>query len=98
MGRIKQGIFAAIGKAYAFEILLFLEGKSPLRFTDIHPACRQEKVRAQRLRELEKEKLIEVKMERLKGRAILRYSLSDKGERILQHMKEIQKIRNKTAT
>ncbi|MBI5252815.1 MAG: winged helix-turn-helix transcriptional regulator [Euryarchaeota archaeon] len=93
MGRIRESIFATIGKAYAFEILLFLEGKSPLRFTDIHPACKHEKVRAQRLRELEKEKLIEAKMERLKGRAILLYSLSNKGEKILQHMKEIQKIR-----
>lgn len=92
MGKIRQSIFAVLGKAYAFEVLRFLEENPSSRFTDISPACRQEKVRAQRLRELEKEKLIEVKVKRVKGRAIQFYSLSNKGKEILSHMREIDRV------
>lgn len=53
-------------------------------------ACGQQKVLSDRLRELEEDGLIAVKIERVKRRALQFYMLSEKGRKIVGYMRMIK--------
>lgn len=90
MGKTRKSVFSTLGKAYAFEIMELLDKEKQLRFSEIKRACGQQKVLSDRLRELEEEGLIAVKIERIRRRALQFYMLSEKGKEIVGYMRMIR--------
>ncbi len=86
-----KGILKLLAKKYVFEILTALE-EMPRRFKDLLTACEGEKMRTQRLRELENIKLIFVRVERVGRRPVSIYNISKRGREALRLIKEIKKI------
>lgn len=65
---------------------------SPKRFKSLSDVCEGEKMRAQRLRELESLELIKVRAKRVGRRATSIYSLSEKGKKTLRLAENIKKL------
>ena len=87
----KKGIMHLIGKKYTYEMLRSLE-KGSKRFKAMHDVCKIEKMRVQRLRELESLELIKVRAKRIGRRAVSIYSLSEKGKKALKLAENIKKL------
>ena len=91
MAERKKGVITLLGKKYTYEMLESLE-RSPKRFTEISDVCKVDKMRAQRLRELESLDLIKAKAKRIGRRAVSIYSLSEKGRKALRLAEELKKL------
>jgi DNA-binding HxlR family transcriptional regulator len=88
----KYKLIGLLGRPYALEILQSLH-QAPKRYTDLKNICPVDKTRTKRLRELEKEELIEtisLKIEN-KHRTFIHYKLSKKGAKIVQAALEMLK-------
>jgi DNA-binding HxlR family transcriptional regulator len=84
----QKSIIQMVGKPYILEIMESLS-EQPRRFVDLSDACRNEKTRTIRLRELERANLIETISIKVGKRSFVHYRLTEKGASIL---KEIVKI------
>jgi len=84
-------IIRLLGKKYTYNMLMSLE-KSPKRFKAMSDACAGEKMRTQRLRELESLELIKVRAKRIGRKAISIYSLSEKGRKALKLAEGIKRL------
>lgn len=80
-----------LAKKYTYNILKALK-EGPRRFKDISSACENEKMRSERLKELEKFNLIKVRVERIKGRAVSIYEISEKGKQTLKLVEDIKRL------
>jgi len=87
-------LFNMISKKYTYDILKCLENESK-RFKDIRIACEGEKMRAQRLKELETNGLIHVTVKRVGRRPVSFYKLSEKGNAILKILDEMKNAMKK---
>ncbi len=86
-----KNVMGILAKKYTYDILKLLERER--RFKDISKACESEKMRTQRLKELEQLNMIKAKAERIGGRAVSLYSISEKGRKILKIAEEIEKLK-----
>jgi len=84
----QKSIIQMVGKPYILEIMESLS-EQPGRFVDLSSACKNEKTRTIRLRELERANLIDTISIKLGKRSFVHYRLTEKGASIL---KEIAKI------
>lgn len=91
-----KGIIKLLGKKYTYSMLMTLE-KGPKRFKAMSDACAGEKMRTQRLRELESLELIKVRAKRHGRRAISVYSLSEKGRKALKLTEDLKKLESKNS-
>lgn len=91
-----KGIIRLLGKKYTYDMLTSL-GKCPRRFKAISDVCIGEKMRTQRLRELESLKLIKVGIKRIGRRAISIYSLSEKGRKALKLAEDMKKLESESS-
>ncbi|MCX6814350.1 MAG: winged helix-turn-helix transcriptional regulator [Candidatus Aenigmarchaeota archaeon] len=91
MAKGEKGIIRLLGKKYTYEMLMSLE-KSPKRFKALSDACTVEKMRVQRLRELESLELIKVRAKRLGGRSVSIYSISEKGRKVVRLAEGIKRL------
>ncbi len=87
----EKGIIRLLGKKYTYNMLRSLE-KGPRRFKAMSDVCAVEKMRSQRLRELESLNLIKVRAKRMGRRAVSIYSLSEKGKKALKLAESIKKL------
>jgi DNA-binding HxlR family transcriptional regulator len=78
-------------KKYTYEILKSLE-KSPKRFKDLEAVCENEKMRTQRIKELEEFKIIRSQPKKIGRRAVCVYDLSDTGKATLKLAEEVKKL------
>ena len=83
-----KSIIQLVGKPYILEIMESLS-RQPRRFVDLSDACRNEKTRTIRLRDLEGANLVETVSVKVGKRSYIHYRLTDKGASVL---KEIAKI------
>ncbi len=79
-----------VSKKYTYNLLKLL-ATSPKRFKDLKEACEGEKMRTQRLKELEALALIKVNIKRVGRRPVSLYSLSEKGQIMLKLVDEMRK-------
>ncbi len=84
----QRSIIQLVGKPYVLDIMESLS-EQPKRFVDLSDACKNEKTRTIRLRELEKANLVETTSVKVKKRSFVHYRLTEKGASVL---KEIAKI------
>lgn len=84
-------ILQLIGKKYTYEILKVLSESSNVRFKDLGKACPIEKMRSQRLRELEESGLIKSSIIKLGRRPVLIYNISERGREVLELLDKITK-------
>lgn len=84
----KRRILQLVSKKYTFDILKSLDAGEK-RFKDLRQACSGEKMRAQRLRELEDAGLVSVTIIRAVRRPVSIYRLSKKGKLILDAAKTL---------
>lgn len=84
----QRSIIRLVGKQYILDIMESLS-EQPKRFVDLSGACKNEKTRTFRLRELERANLIETVSIKVGKRSFIHYRLSEKGASVL---KEIAKI------
>ena len=91
MEQKKQEIIRLLGRKYTYSMLKAL-GKKPSRFKELSHACGGEKMRAQRLRELENVELIRVRAKRIGRRAVSIYSLSEKGRKTLRLAENLERL------
>ena len=82
-------MFQLIAKKYTYDVLKALE-KYPKRFKDLVEACEGEKMRTQRLKELENSGLIAVDIKRIGRRPVSLYKLSKRGKSILEIVKKMR--------
>ncbi|NOZ81863.1 MAG: helix-turn-helix transcriptional regulator [Candidatus Micrarchaeota archaeon] len=87
----KRTVLNVLAKKYTYNILKALKER-PRRFKDISQACANEKMRSERLKELEKFNLIKVRVERIKGRAVSIYEISEKGLKTLKLAEDIKRL------
>ncbi|MBL7169523.1 MAG: helix-turn-helix transcriptional regulator [Candidatus Aenigmarchaeota archaeon] len=83
-------IIHLISKKYTYGMLKCLETGAK-RFKDLKEACEGEKMRTQRLRELEDFGLIDIDVKRVGRRPVSFYRLSEKGKTILKLVDEMKK-------
>lgn len=86
-----KSLLSIIGKSYTFEILSAL--KEEKRFKELAEACPIEKMRTERLKELEKAGLVKVRLERIGRRPVSIYGLTESGKKILKLAEEMRKIK-----
>lgn len=84
-------ILKLLGKKYTYRMLSSLK-QSPKRFKALAEVCQIEKMRTQRLRELESLELIKVRAKRIGRRPISIYSISEKGKKVLKLAEDIKKL------
>lgn len=87
----EKTVLNILAKKYTYNILKSLKEK-PKRFKDISNACENEKMRSQRLKELEKISLIKAHAERIKGKAVSIYEISEKGKQTLKLAEDIKRL------
>lgn len=90
-GNSKRNLFYTIAQTYALDIMEAVN-KRPLRFTDLEPACPNEKTRSQRLKELEDASLITTGSLKIGRRYFVHYTLTSRGRQALQKVKELGDI------
>jgi DNA-binding HxlR family transcriptional regulator len=93
MGK-KRDVLNILSKKYSHVMLKSLE-KGPKRFKDLSSSCEGEKMRAQRLKEFEDLKLLDVKVKRIGRRAVSVYRLSGIGKETLKLSEDIRKLQEK---
>jgi DNA-binding HxlR family transcriptional regulator len=93
MGK-KGDVLNILSKKYSYDMLKSLES-GPRRFKDLSSSCEGEKMRAQRLKEFEELKLLDVKVERIGRRAVSVYRLSGVGKETLKLSEEIRRLQEK---
>ncbi len=91
---MKKDVLNLLSKKYTYEIMKTLE-TGPKRFKDISDVCRNEKMRTQRLRELETHSLVSIKVQRVGRRAVSFYRLSDAGNKTLKLAEDIAHLQEK---
>ena len=91
----QKTVLNLLAKKYTYEILKNLE-KGPKRFKDLKTACENEKMRTQRLKELEDFKMIISKPKKIGRRAICIYDLSNIGKTTLKLAEEVKKLHKET--
>lgn len=72
-----------LGRPYVPEVLSSLY-EGPKRFVDLSKACPNERTRTNRLRALEKAKIIETKPLKIDKRTFVHYCLTEKGRRTFE--------------
>jgi DNA-binding HxlR family transcriptional regulator len=82
-------------KKYTYEILKSLE-KGPKRFKDLKFVCENEKMRTQRIKELEVFKMIRGQPKKIGRRAVCIYDMTDTGKATLKLAEEMKKLHNET--
>lgn len=88
---IKRNLLSIIGKTYTYEILSALREEK--RFKELAEACHIEKMRTERLKELESAGLVKVRLERIGRRPVSIYGLTDSGKKILKLAEEMRKVK-----
>jgi len=88
---VKKNLLSIIGKTYTYEILSALKGEK--RFKELAEACQIEKMRTERLKELENAGLVRVRLERIGRRPVSIYGLTDSGKKILKLAEEMMKVK-----
>ena len=86
---ISREILTLLGKKYSFEILSELADYTDSRFKDLKEACPIEKMRTQRLKELERNGLIKHSIHMVGRRPILIYNISESGNDIVRGLMRI---------
>lgn len=81
-----------MGKKYSYEILKTLSNVKEARFKDLYKACPIEKMRTQRLKELEENGLVKSSVTKLGRRPILVYNISDRGRKVLELFIKLERI------
>jgi len=89
----QKTVLSLFTKKYTYEILKSLE-KGPKRFKDLKSVCENEKMRTQRIKELEEFKIIKSKPTKVGRRAVCVYDLSDVGKATLKLAEEVKKLHN----
>ncbi len=85
----KISLINFVSKKYTYRILKCLE-RGEKRFKDLKEGCEGEKMRVQRLKELESFGLIYVDVRRVGRRPVSLYSLSERGKNILRLFDEMK--------
>ncbi len=88
---VKRNLLSLIGKTYTYEILSAL--KEEKRFKELAEACSIEKMRTERLKELENAGLVKVRLERIGRRPVSIYGLTESGKKILKLAEEMSKVK-----
>ena len=91
MAGLADKVFRLLSKKYTYSMLKKLN-EGPKRFKELSSVCRIEKMRAQRLSELEKLKIVRITIKRVHGRHVPFYELSNRGKKLLKLTEEIKKI------
>ena len=86
-----QGVFNLLSKKYTYDMLKSMEQK-PKRFRDLERVCQNEKMRTQRLHEMEDVGIVKVKVKRIGGKAISVYGLSEKGKHTLKVAEDVKRM------
>jgi DNA-binding HxlR family transcriptional regulator len=86
-----EDVLNLLSKKYTYDMLKTLE-RGPKRFKGLSDACKNEKMRTQRLKEFENFNLITITPERVGRRSVSIYDLSDIGRRILKLTEYIKKF------
>ncbi len=93
----KEGdIISLLGKKYTYGMLRSLE-KGSKRFKGMAEACEGDKMRAQRLREMESLNLIRIRAKRVGRRAVSVYSLSEKGRAALKLAEGMKRLESENS-
>lgn len=87
----RKTVLNLLAKKYTYEILKSLD-KGPKRFKDLKTACENEKMRTQRLKELEDFNMIKSQPKKIGRRAVCIYDLSNVGKSTLKLAEEVKKI------
>lgn len=93
MNKKDKVLLKLLTNKYTEDMLISL--KKPKRFKELSGACKGEKMRTQRLRELEKFNLIKVKPERIGGRSVSIYEISETGKKALKLAEEVAMLEEK---
>lgn len=91
----QKTVLNLLAKKYTYEILKSLK-KGPKRFKDLKNVCENEKMRTQRLKELEDLKMIKSRPKKIGRRAVCIYDLSDTGKVTLKLAEEVKKLHKET--
>ena len=91
----QKTVLNLLAKKYTCEILKTLEN-GPKRFKDLKNVCENEKMRTQRLRELEDLKMIKSQPKKIGRRAVCVYDLSNIGKTTLKLAEEVKKLHEET--
>jgi DNA-binding HxlR family transcriptional regulator len=91
----QKTVLNLLAKKYTCEILKTLEN-GPKRFKDLKSVCENEKMRTQRLRELEDLKMIKSQPKKIGRRAVCVYDLSNIGKTTLKLAEEVKKLHEET--
>lgn len=83
-----RSILKILGKSHTVEILRYLSEK-PLRFVDLKEACKSNRTRTTRLKELKKEGLIKALPKMSKERAYTFYEITPLGRKALKLAEKI---------
>ena len=93
--RKRKNVLNLLAKKYTYKILKSLE-KGPKRFKDLKFVCENEKMRTQRLRELEEFNMIKSQPKKIGRRAVCIYDLSNVGKTTLKLAEEVKKLHKET--
>lgn len=86
----KMKIIHFVSKKYTYDMLKSLKD-GVKRFKDLKGACESEKMRTQRLKELEEFDLISVEVKRMGRRPVSIYKLSERGNNILKLVERMKR-------
>jgi DNA-binding HxlR family transcriptional regulator len=79
-----------LGEPYVLDIMAALR-EDPKRFVDLYEACPNEKTRTNKLRRLEKSKLVSTTVAKTnKGRRFINYILTSKGREVFDQLLKIE--------
>ncbi|MBI5355922.1 MAG: helix-turn-helix transcriptional regulator [Candidatus Aenigmarchaeota archaeon] len=87
MGNVQRTL-ELLGQPYVFSILSALY-ESPKRFSDLAPACKNERTRTEKIRRLEEAGLIASTTSKIKRKTIVLYAPTERGKEIFEKVQKI---------
>lgn len=90
----EKNILKILSRSHAIEILKSLNER-PMRFVDLKEACKSNRTRSARLKELEDKGLIKTVPKLIKGRAYTFYEITPLGKEALILCQKILKLESK---
>lgn len=85
----REELLSLVGKKYTYDILEFLFDVEACRFKDLRKACPIEKMRTERLKELEDKGLIKSQATKIGNRAILVYEIAEEGKKVFRWLRTL---------
>jgi DNA-binding HxlR family transcriptional regulator len=88
--REKTRTLGVLGKSFSIAILEALYEK-PMRFSDLKAYCPNDRTRTIRLRNLRDDGYVKTVIIEIEGREFIHYTLTEKGKKALELLKQLEK-------